>query len=612
MGKIFATHRQPNTLSRYAQASAYRHLLALVFFIFTGPTSANEWIAPEQGSGRHTAQNKVAQGKTYMAVTANPYASQTAQNILEQGGSAVDAAIAAQLVLGLVEPQSSGIGGGGFLLHWNQSTQTLQHFDGRETAPQSVDKNHFLKDNGKPMGFYSAVIGGHSVGVPGLVAMLETAHQQHGKLPWANLFQPAIKLARDGFIISKRLHHLIQGINQGPQALSKSDKSKALARYLLTKGQAKPLGSPLKNLAYARSLEKIAAQGSSAFYQGEIAEAMVEAVQENPKSGQLSLEDLQGYRAKVNDAVCMKLQDFNFCGAPPPSSGPITVMQQLALLQQTPQLDGLAYNSSAFYHRFIESSKLSFADRNQYIADPAFVSLPFEALLNPSYLQQRGEHIPLTKASQSPAKAGEPNQAFAQYSPADSAELPSTTHLSIVDSDGNIVSMTSSIETAFGSRVFVKGFILNNQLSDFSFSPSKKIAKDKTQQIANRIQAGKRPRSSMAPMIIFENENPRLVIGSPGGSRIINYVSKSIAQHLFFEVELTKAINSPHITNLNRQQSLVEAGLPNSQKIASDLKALGHEVKLGAQTSGIHAISLKQQGMVGVADIRREGAALGR
>ncbi len=603
MGKIFNTHWQSNTL----KAVSYTLLSGLTLLGSLNAAYANttDSIAPEASSGIHTEQTKVAHGQKFMAVTANKYATQAAYNILEKDGSAIDAAIAAQLVLGLVEPQSSGIGGGAFIVHWHEAQQLLQHYDGRETAPENINSDHFISPQGQPLAFFDAVIGGYSVGVPGIIAALELAHKEQGKLPWASLFTEAITLAEQGFIVSKRLNQLSGWLAQGKYNLSQDKSNQALANYLLPQGKPRPIGSLLKNTAYANTLRLIAKKGSKAFYEGQIAQAIVTAVKNSNNPGQLSLNDLSKYKAIKNNAICQELNQYKICGAPAPSSGAISIIQQLIMLNNTPQLSGISATSPSLHHRLIEAEKLSFADRNQYIADPDFTQQNSPALINANYLNQRSQHINLLSASKDTAKAGHPEQT-ASYISANSLELPSTSHLSIIDSEGNAISMTSSIETAFGSRVMVKGFILNNQLTDFSFIP-----KEGNEWVANRIEPGKRPRSSMSPMVIFKDNQLSLIIGSPGGARIISYISKTLAQYLLFNTPLEQAINSTHVSNLNRTRSTIETTAAGKE-LSQQLQPLGHSTILKAQTSGIHAIEVTASGYTGIADVRREGAALGQ
>lgn len=590
MGKICRLNGQPHPLIRTAALAA--------IFAF-GSAVAQPDIVPEAASGTRPLQT--AHARQFIAVTANPYATDAAYAMLACGGSAVDAAIAAQLVLGLVEPQSSGIGGGGFLVHWQQQQQLLQTFDGRETAPADVDENYFLDRAGKPIGFYDALVGGYAVGTPGLLDMLYRAHREHGKLDWAELFQPAITLAEQGFSVSPRLHALLMELQKTPKGVSHS----ALREYFYDhQGKPRPVGYPLKNPAYAATLRLLATEGIEPFYRGQLAASIADAVQHDPiQPGKLSRNDLENYRSIERKPLCKQVSAYKLCGMPPPSSGPATVISIISMLDQLPGYRGYAYNSVAFYHRLAEASKLAFADRNRYLADPDFVPQPLTQLLTGDYLQQRAMQITLNKASLNPAQAGNINHQSAMLA-AVSPELPSTSQLSIIDAEGNIVSMTSSIETAFGSRIMVGGFLLNNQLTDFSFTP----VDAEQHQIANRIEAGKRPRSSMAPMIVFDETNqPVLVVGSPGGARIIDYVAQTIMQILYQGADADASLSSAHVTNTNAQ-TVVESGF---DALAENLKQLGHEVSIQPQTSGIHLIEINNNGYWGVADPRREGSARG-
>ena len=591
MGKI---------LSDYRRNPSRVILLFVIITVFSAKISAEDLAHPEIASAKQNLTNKQAYSANSMVVTANPYATNAAVKILQAGGSAVDAAIAAQMVLNLVEPQSSGIGGGGFLLFWDNNKQKLTHFNGRETAPEKVNNSHFLVENGKPMGFFDAVVGGYSVGTPGLLKMLEEAHARFGKLPWSALFAEAIQLANEGFIVSTRL-------NQSLQKLSKSQKnirnSSMFTHFFQPSGEAVEAGSVLKNPALGKTFELIAKNNSEAFYQGKLAKKIVKAVRNNYfNSGYLSRKDLAQYETKIETALCHSILDYKLCGAPPPSSGAITVIQILSMLSKTKGFHGMNPNSVGFYHRFIEATKLAFADRNQYIADPEFVNIPTTTLVSDNYLQNRMQLIPLLKASNKIRLAGDVDEV--EFSFAQSPSLDSTTHLSIIDQQGNIVSLTSSIEHAFGSRIWVDGFLLNNQLTDFSFLP----LNQKAESIANRIEPLKRPRSSMSPMIVFDNQNkPILVIGSPGGSWIIPFVAKVIAQHVFLKAPLKQAIESPHIANINRSTTVIEQDTPDD--LADQLKQLGHTTKKRALASGIHAIQIQPKNYYGVADSRREGSS---
>ncbi len=545
-----------------------------------------------------------------MVVTANPHASKAARDILQQGGSAIDAAIAAQMVLGLVEPQSSGIGGGAFLLHWDAKQQALTYYDGRETAPAAVDENYFLTDNGEKMGFFDAVIGGYAVGVPGVLDMFGQAHAQYGKLAWQDLFTPAITLANEGFAISPRLHLLLQHtpmLNTDP----------TLREYFFDRNNKPlPVGHILKNPDYAKTLSIIASQGSRAFYRGDISANIVKAVtQDSRKPGQLSQSDFDNYQAKIRPALCAPYRHYQVCGAAPPSSGASTVLAILGVLNHY-DIATLSPDSAEFIHLFAEASNLAFADRNRYIADPDFVDTAVEQLLSDSYLQQRAQLIQPDQALQSYPAGDVKNN---PHLPAASPEKQSTTHLSIVDTQGNAISMTSSIENAFGARLMVNGFLLNNQLTDFSFTPftsTTSTPEDKEQKaIANRIEAGKRPRSSMAPTMIFD-ANSRLVgiTGSPGGSRIIDYTAKSIIHLVDWQQQPAEAVSAPHI--IARNNGVLELEGTVNNEVAEQLQALGHTLKEKNQSSGLHIIwqSFDKDDtptLQGAADPRREGMAIG-
>ena len=551
-------------------------------------------IIPEAASGLSGIKHAVS--TKHMVVTANPHATDAAQKILSWGGTAADAAIAAQLVLGLVEPQSSGIGGGAFVLHWNNESKKLTSWDGRETAPAAVTSQHFMQGE-EPMGFFDAVIGGHSVGTPGVVALLEALHAKHGSLPWTSLFQPAISLARTGFELSPRLHELLVNM---PKVAVNPD----ITQYFFEDDGKTPkaIGTLLKNPAYADTLAHIAKQGAKEFYNGKIARDVVNAVASDPnRPGKLSIDDFKGYAAKQREPVCGTFRQYRVCGMGPPSSGGTTVAALLGTLQHIANADTPAADQA---HFFAEASRLAFADRNQFIGDPDYVKVPTAGLIEAGYLKQRSSLIS-AKGSLPKATAGNPPGSEALgYITTGSPELPSTSHFSIVDDYGNVVSMTTSIETAFGSRIMVGGFLLNNQLTDFSFNPA-----NDSGLVANRVQGGKRPRSSMSPTIVFEGDKPRLVIGSPGGSRIIDYVARSIWDILENGMPVAQAIAAPHIVHMGRQLEL-EAGRADPELI-KHLQALGHNVASKPQTSGLHAIWIADQFLEGGADPRREGTIKG-
>lgn len=571
-------------------------IAALVTLPSTSLWAQQETREPEAATGIY--QQQLVTAKNYMVSAAHPMATQAGLNVLAKGGSAVDAAIAVQLMLGLVEPQSSGIGGGAFMLHWQAKQQQLSGFDGRETAPAAADGLLF-SHNGDVMNWRDAYVGGKSVGVPGVVAMLYSAHQQHGKLPWAELFSDTIKAAEQGFNVSSRTaRQLAMGWNKG---ISQFYESK---QYFFPAGKPVAEGQQLKNPAYAATLTAIASKGPDAFYKGELAKAISERVQTAPVNpGAMTMDDLASYQVVQRDAVCIAYRVYRVCGMAPPSSGGIAVLQILGILQQF-DLDKVAPGSVQATHLLAQAAKLAFADRERYLADPAFVSVPVSGMLAADYLAQRAELIDFNKAG-APALAGIPAGAPALIS-ASSPELPNTSHFSIVDADGNAVSMTSSIENVFGSGLMVGGFVLNNQLTDFSLTPA-----HNGHLVANRVEGKKRPRSSMAPMMVFDAEGKLLlVIGSPGGSRIINYVAQSIVAILDWKMDVQQALNLPRITHRNDYLAL-EKGTALAQQ-AAILEDMGYKVQLQDLNSGLHAIMLTSDALTGAADPRREGLAAGK
>ena len=574
----------------------YRAVVVLGGFTFFTVAAQQETREPEAATGIY--QQQLVNAKEYMVAAAHPLATEAGRAVLAKGGSAVDAAIATQLMLGLVEPQSSGIGGGAFMLHWQAKQQQLTTFDGRETAPADATPLLFT-EQGKPMNWREAYVGGKSVGVPGVVALLAEAHRQYGKLSWAELFTDTIKTAEQGFAVSSRTaNQLAKGWNKGIAQFYDSKQ------YFMPNGQPLPEGSLLKNPAYAATLKAIAAQGPDAFYRGDLAKAISERVQTAPVNpGTLSVEDLANYKVLQRDAVCIPYRVYRVCGMAPPSSGGIAVLQILGILQQY-DLAKVAANSIQATHVLAQAAKLAFADRERYLADPAFVPVPVEGMLAPDYLAQRAKLIDLSKAG-TVAQAGTPTGAPALLQ-AVSPELPNTSHFSIVDSDGNAVSMTTSIENVFGSGLMVGGFLLNNQLTDFSLSPE-----IDGYLVANRVEGGKRPRSSMAPMMVFDANNQlKLVIGSPGGSRIINYVAQSIVAVLDWQLNVQQALNLPRITHRNDYLAL-EKGTALAQQQAV-LEDMGYKVQVQDLNSGLHAIMVTETGLQGAADPRREGSVAGQ
>lgn len=558
---------------------------------------AYENIAPEAQTGR--VEKSANQTSHYMAAAANPLAAQAGAQIMAEGGSAVDAAIATSLVLNLVEPQSSGIGGGGFMLVWDAAAKRLRAFDGRETAPAGVDRNLFYDAAGKKKPFLDAVVGGASVGVPGLLRMFELVHGEYGRLPWARLFDPAIRMAERGFPISPRLHALL--------AQDRRLRENAAARELFYQadGSPKPVGSLLVNQPLADTLRRVAREGTLAFYAGEIAADIVAAVRNASNPGAISMADLATYRAVERDPSCIAYRVYRVCTMPPPSSS-IAMLQMLGMLAQF-DLARLQPDGAEAIDIIAQASRLAYADRDFYIGDPDHVRLPLAGLLDKGYLRDRAALIRPGQISPQPAAAGEPPQKQGLIYGRDTAiELPSTSHVSIVDSQRNAVSMTVTIENVFGSRQMVRGFLLNNQLTDFSAD-----AASNGQPVANRIEPGKRPRSSMAPVVAFNGDGSlRLVVGSPGGSRIIGYVMQTVIGVLDWQMDIQQAVAQPHFIDRNAGLEL-EADTPLAT-MADTMRQLGHKVSVGELGSGLQGIEVWPDKLVGGADPRREGVAIGR
>ncbi len=580
-----------------------------------GPGDGHSFLPPELPSG-FTAK-KLAHADLDMVAAAHPLAVEVGVAMLARGGSAVDAAIATQMVLNLVEPQSSGIGGGGFMLHYDGATRAIESYDGRETAPAQASADLFVARDGRPMPFRAAVDGGLAVGTPGLLRMLEAAHRAHGRLPWAALFDPAIALADRGFEISPRLATQIAGAAARMRA-----QGAPVADYFLTaQGAPKTAGTLLRNPEFAQTLRLIAAGGVEAFYQGEIARAIVEKVRTHPaQPGRLTLDDLAAYRAKSRDPVCAPYRVFRVCAMGPPSSGGVTVLQTLGLLEHF-DLAAFAPDSVDAVHLVSEAYRLAYADRARYLADADFVAVPVAGLLDARYLRERARAIRMDRTIGVPA-AGTPAGAQARGDDA-SAALPATTHLSIVDRDGNAVSMTTSIEQGFGSLQMVRGFLLNNQLTDFSFAASDAAGRP----IANRVEPGKRPRSSMAPAIVLGRDGVlEAIVGSPGGSNIIQYVTKSLVGLIDWRLNAQQASDLSNFGAQTSASTALEKGMP-AQSAADGLRARGHTVSIVDINSGVHIVvfngkradgtpgALSRDARAGKwaggADPRREGTALG-
>jgi len=580
-------------------------LAGCLFFSFFGShcvantvtsTVINETRDPEAATG--VIEKSLVESKKFQVSAANPYAVKAGYRVLKAGGSAVDAAIAVQMVLTLVEPQSSGIGGGTFILHWDEKEKTVTSWDGRETAPSSADGDLFLDDNGKLMSWWDALAGGRSVGAPGVIAALSKAHESQGKLPWASLFKDAIDLSEKGFIVSARLHQLIA--KKTNPSLGHYAEAK---EYFFPNGEPLQTGARHKNPKLAATLKLIAQKGPKAFYQGEIAADIISAVQgakDNP--GLLTKADLQAYESIEREPVCSPYHQYTICGMGSPSSGGITLIQILSLLEPF-KLSNYKPMDTEAVHLFSQASRLAYADRDLFIADSDFVKVPLSDLLNKSYLKHRSQLIK-NNSDMGKAKAGAIPQVLS-FSEGSTLAQPSTSHISIVDSEGNAVSMTTSIEMAFGSTLMVRGFLLNNQLTDFSFA--KEI---NGKPVANRVEGNKRPRSSMAPTMVFNQDHQlMMVIGSPGGSRIINYVAKTLIGVLDWGLNIQQAIDLPNISNRNGDTDL-ELGT-DATKLQSSLEKKGHVVKVRELNSGLHGIVITPKGLQGGADSRREGVVLG-
>ncbi|MCH8237797.1 MAG: gamma-glutamyltransferase [Proteobacteria bacterium] len=540
-----------------------------------------------------------ARAKRHMIVAGHPLAAEAGRKILRAGGSAIDAAIAAQMVLTLVEPQSSGIGGGAFLLHYAAKTGAIDSYDGRETAPKSANPYMFLDGAGKPLKWRQASVGGLGVGVPGLLRMLELAHRDHGRLPWRDLFRPAIELAAKGFPISKRLARQIAG------ARHLLESPVAGTYFFANDGTPKKEGTVLVNRDLADTLRRIAREGADAFYAGEIAKAIVRTVTRAPKNpAAMTVQDLASYEPKKRPPVCLPYRRWLVCGMGPPSSGGIALLQILGMVQKF-DLAALGPGTPAAIHLISEASRLAFADRNVYIADPDFVPVPLEGLLDPAYLSLRASGISTTKAlgKRQPGMPG--IGARLSLPPESDGGGFSTAHISVIDADGNAVSMTSSIERVFGSRLMTRGFMLNNQLTDFAFAPNANGA-----PVANRVMPGKRPRSSMSPTLVFDGQGSVVMaVGSPGGSRIIGYVTKAVIAALDWKLNAQAAVDYPNFLNRNGPLE-IEEGTPLAELIL-EFEALGHEVRLLSRPSGLNAILVTGDGLEGGTDKRREGKALG-
>ncbi len=560
---------------------------------------ATDAVEPEVATPlAEPSPDAVSGADDFMVAAANPIAAKAGYDVLSNGGNAVDAMVAVQLMLNLVEPQSSGIGGGAFLLYFD-AEDGLTTYDGREKAPMAVTPDYFLGENGEPKPFFEAVTGGGSVGVPGTLKLLYEVHAEHGTKPWGELLEPVIAQAEAGFAISPRLSASIAGSQE--RGLDAFD---ATRRYFFeADGTAKAAGTLLTNPEFAETLRAVQG-GVDAFYTGDIAARIVAAVKTEINPGLMTMDDLAAYEIVEREPVCAEYRGLDICGMGPPSSGALTVGQILELLGHF-DLETMGYGAD-FAHLFAEAGKLAYADRGLYMADSDFVRMPTEGLLDDTYMTLRAQMIDRNVAMEDVQAGNPPWDDAMLMSPDTQAERPGTSHFSIVDTEGNGISMTTTIETGFGSRVMVGGFLLNNELTDFSF---RSVGED-GRPIANRIEPGKRPRSSMAPTVVMDDDEPLLLIGSPGGSRIIAYVAQAIVGVVDFGMTPQEALDMGHIVNRNGGTDL-EAGT-DAAGFEEALVAIGHEVNVRDLNSGLHAIMIEEDGsLTGGADPRREGVVLG-
>ena len=544
--------------------------------------------------------------KQHMVAAANPLAVEAGLDVLRQGGSAVDATIATQMVLNLVEPQSSGIGGGAFLLHYKAGKSSphreaiIDAYDGRETAPESADENLFTDAQGKTIPWRQRMAGGKGVGVPGLLRMLELSHKRHGRLPWARLFDRAIEMASKGFTVSPRLHAMIK------RDRHLKNFSAARSFFFTRDGEALPIGTLIKNSELANTLRQVATKGANAFYTGAIAHDIAAAVSNTHHlPAKMTAADIALYQAKKRRILCHPYRQWRICGMPPPTSGGIAIAQILTMLEPF-DLSRIPPNSAQAVHLVAEASKLAFADRNQYVSDPDFVKVPVAGLLDRHYLKSRAAMISANKAMGKATPGIPPQLVQRNHAPDDGDNRPiSTSHISVVDAKGNAVSMTTTVGTAFGSRIMVRGFMLNDELTDFASIP-----RVNGRPKVNRVEPRKRPRSSMSPTMVTDPEGKLVMaIGSPGGSSIIGYVLKALIAGLDWKMTMQDAIALPNFLNKNRKTEL-EKGTA-LEALAPALRKLGHQIRIRRKTSGLHGIRLRPGGYEGGADPRREGIARG-
>ncbi len=569
-------------------------LQAAALALFTAPALAQATQELPEGTTALTSRPAVA-AQDFMLVTAHPLATEAGHAVLAAGGTAADAAVAVQAMLTLVEPQSSGLGGGGFVLHWDAATGELTSYDGRETAPLAAGPDYWLDDAGEPLVFWAAVLSGRSVGVPGTPLLLETLHARHGRLPWAELLAPAIARAEDGFEVSQRLAQSIAGAHR-------LDRFEPARAYFFDDSGA-PLGEGtlLRNPELARTLRLFAEEGAAPFYSGAIARDIVATVRDAEAPGLLTMEDMEAYGVIERAPVCIDYRAHQVCGMGPPSSGGLTVGQVLGLLDGF-DLAAMGPGATAT-HLFLEATRLAFADRNLFIADTDFVEMP-EGLLDRAYLAERAALIDPAVSMGVAAPGAPPWEEARARAPDPGHGQRGTTHFVIVDADGNALSATTTIEAGFGSRLMTGGFLLNNELTDFARTPEVE-----GRAVANRVEGGKRPRSSMAPTIVLREGRPVILTGSPGGAAIIPYTAQSIIAMLDWGLDPQEAAELPHAVTFNGPVFLEPAA--GVGDLSRALEELGHSVTLRDLNSGLHIIRTSDAGLLGGADPRREGLAMG-
>ena len=531
--------------------------------------------------------------------TSNPHASKAAKDIIDKGGNAIDASVAVQLVLTLTEPQATGIGGGAFMLYWDESTSKLYSIDGREKAPSKVNENLFLDKNGNKKRFYpDAVVGSQSVGVPGIIKLLEETHKKFGKLPWEDLFEYAINLAENGFSVSPALNSILGYL----KPLKEIEPAASFYFIESPEGIKKPVpvGYTLKNIEYSKTLKRLSKYGSDDFYKGETARLIIDSLKNDNENSKMSLEDLKNYQIVWREPLCRKYRSYNVCAMGPPSSGGLTMLMMLKIFESF-DIKSMGPNSIEMIHLFSEVNRIAYADRAYYMADSDFIDVPVEGLLNKSYLEERKKIIN-SKSYTKNITHGYPKGAE-EFEKNIDISKPSTSHFVIVDKDGNAVSMTSTVEGPFGSHLMAGGFILNNELTDFSMLPELNGRK-----IANRVEPNKRPMSSMTPTIIFKDKNLFALTGSPGGTSIINYVTKSVLGLIDWSLDPSEVTELPHYMNRGNYTELEKNSV--LENLETELKSLGHPIKIQNKRSGLHIALKKDNGYIGAADPRREGLVI--